>query len=196
MRRIEMMAFAAAAFALATPAVAQGRGKGKASQRNTSAVQRGTDGIYRTSRTSSGTDRVPPGHLPPAGMCRVWIDGVPPGHQPPVTDCATAQAQRTGNSRVVYGDDTPFPGQGRRSASSGRQCVERRDVYGNLRYECENDRSDRRNGTYDPIGVLTGRSDVYDRDDTDYRYQNDVRGAGNAEKIRQKGRKAKKGKGD
>src|SRR5262245_46657821 len=33
-----------------------------------------------------GNDHVPPGHYPPAGMCRVWIDGVPPGHQPAPTD--------------------------------------------------------------------------------------------------------------
>src|SRR4051812_40946123 len=33
------------------------------------------------------TADVPPGQLPPKGMCRVWIDGVPPGQQPPVTDC-------------------------------------------------------------------------------------------------------------
>lgn len=52
--------------------------------------------------------RVPPGHLPPAGMCRVWIDGVPPGRQPRVTDCSTAQLQasRTANSRVIYGAQT------------------------------------------------------------------------------------------
>lgn len=25
---------------------------------------------------------IPPGHLPPPGMCRVWYPGKPPGHQP------------------------------------------------------------------------------------------------------------------
>ena len=28
------------------------------------------------------SDHIPPGQLPPAGMCRIWIDGVPPGQQP------------------------------------------------------------------------------------------------------------------
>ena len=46
---------------------------------------------------------------------RVWIDGVPPGHQPPVTDCATARLEsaRIANSRVIYGDDSSFPGKGK-----------------------------------------------------------------------------------
>ena len=47
--------------------------------------------------------KVPPGHMPPAGMCRVWIDGVPPGRQPAATDCRTAELNRPANSHVVYG---------------------------------------------------------------------------------------------
>jgi hypothetical protein len=31
--------------------------------------------------------RVPPGHLPPPGYCRLWYPGVPPGHQPPPERC-------------------------------------------------------------------------------------------------------------
>jgi hypothetical protein len=30
---------------------------------------------------------IPPGHLPPSGMCRIWYPGTPPGHQPPPGDC-------------------------------------------------------------------------------------------------------------
>ncbi len=47
---------------------------------------------------------VPPGHMPPAGACRVWIEGRPPGHQPGVTSCREAQrdARRYGG-RVIYG---------------------------------------------------------------------------------------------
>src|SRR6185436_11584729 len=116
MRRIDIIAFAAAALAYATPAVAQGKGKGRASQRSAT-VDRTTGDIFGTTRTS-GHDKVPPGHLPPAGLCRVWIDGVPPGHQPPVTNCATAQIQRTANSRVIYGDDTPFPGKGHSTSTA------------------------------------------------------------------------------
>lgn len=32
--------------------------------------------------------RIPPGHLPPPGSCRLWYVGRPPGHQPPPTSCA------------------------------------------------------------------------------------------------------------
>ena len=68
-------------------AFAQGRGRGN-------------------DRVGGGAQRVPPGHMPPPGQCRVWIDGRPPGQQPPPTDCRSAEraASRTGNARVIYGD--------------------------------------------------------------------------------------------
>lgn len=31
---------------------------------------------------------IPPGHLPPPGMCRIWYPDRPPGHQSPPDDCA------------------------------------------------------------------------------------------------------------
>ena len=51
-----------------------------------------------------GAYGIPPGHLPPRGMCRVWYDGRPPGHQPSATSCRAAerQAWRHGG-RVIYG---------------------------------------------------------------------------------------------
>ena len=52
---------------------------------------------------SVGARTVPPGQMPPAGMCRIWIDGVPPGRQPAPTDCATAERNRPSNARVLYG---------------------------------------------------------------------------------------------
>ena len=68
----------------ATPAFAQGKGKGKDKQ------------------------GIPPGHLPPAGMCRVWYEGVPPGRQPRPTSCYEAErmASRDGDARVIYGSNT------------------------------------------------------------------------------------------
>ena len=51
-----------------------------------------------------GPDQVPPGHRPPPGMCRIWIDGVPPGQQPEPTDCATAVRERPAGGRVIFGD--------------------------------------------------------------------------------------------
>jgi hypothetical protein len=49
-------------------------------------------------------DKVPAGHRPPPGMCRIWIDGVPPGQQPEPTDCATAVRERPAGARVIFGD--------------------------------------------------------------------------------------------
>ncbi len=49
--------------------------------------------------------KIPPGQRPPAGMCRIWLDGVPPGQQPAPTDCATAVRNRPANGRVIFGDD-------------------------------------------------------------------------------------------
>lgn len=31
--------------------------------------------------------KIPPGHMPPRGMCRVWFKDRPPGHQPPSVSC-------------------------------------------------------------------------------------------------------------
>jgi Ni/Co efflux regulator RcnB len=75
----------------------------------------GSGGVLSRTDSRRGGSKVPPGHRPPAGMCRVWIDGVPPGHQPAVTDCTTAriEAARTPNSRVIYGDTESFPGKGK-----------------------------------------------------------------------------------
>ena len=48
---------------------------------------------------------VPREYLPPAGMCRVWIEGVPPQQQPAPTDCAAAVRNKPSNGRVIYGED-------------------------------------------------------------------------------------------
>ena len=45
--------------------------------------------------------RVPPGHMPPAGMCRVWYMGRPPGHQPRPTSCARAFRSVRGPGAIV-----------------------------------------------------------------------------------------------
>ena len=55
---------------------------------------------------SKGNQGVPPGHRPPAGMCRIWIDNVPPGHQPAPTDCETAVRNQPANSQIIWGDNT------------------------------------------------------------------------------------------
>jgi Ni/Co efflux regulator RcnB len=56
-------------------------------------------------RDDRGGRGIPPGHIPPAGQCRVWFDGRPPGHQPRATSCrqARADAQRHGGRVIVGG---------------------------------------------------------------------------------------------
>jgi hypothetical protein len=51
------------------------------------------DEEYRGYRTL----RVPPGHYPPRGACRVWYEGRPPGRQPRATNCERLYG------RVPYG---------------------------------------------------------------------------------------------
>ena len=88
-------------------------------------------GQEQTNTRKGKSDRVPPGQLPPDGMCRIWIDGVPPGQQPAPTDCQTAVATKPANARVIWGDDTAFPGRGngkfnkQKSDKSGKHKIKR-----------------------------------------------------------------------
>ena len=130
--------------ALASPVSAQGRGR-------------------------NSNQGMPPGQMPPAGMCRVWYDGVPPGRQPRATSCNEAEriASRDRNARVIYGDDYGYYDRGRNYpyGNGGN------DRYGN-RYP-NNDRSNRNgynsvgydNGYRD--GLEKGREDALDRDSYD-----------------------------
>ena len=52
-------------------------------------------------------DDIPADYRPPAGMCRIWIDGVPAAQQPAPTECTTAVRNRPANGRVVFGPATP-----------------------------------------------------------------------------------------
>jgi hypothetical protein len=79
-----------------------------------------TDDVLQSARNAAAAqsqnqkhDKIPPGQLPPAGMCRIWIDGVPPGQQPAATDCQTAVANKPANARVIWGNQSAFPGRGR-----------------------------------------------------------------------------------
>ncbi|HEX9581185.1 MAG TPA: hypothetical protein VF970_08795 [Gemmatimonadales bacterium] len=52
---------------------------------------------------------VPPGHLPPAGMCRVWVQGTPPGRQARPRACEGIVAAAPAGSMILY-----RPGDNRR----------------------------------------------------------------------------------
>jgi hypothetical protein len=144
---------------LASPADAQGRGKGKQKH----SYDRGaTYSMQSKGHGKSKAKKVPPGHLPPAGLCRVWYDGTPPGHQPPPTDCGTArrEAYRTGG-RVIYGGN-----------ARGDERYDRRDRDDDSRYG--RDRDD--DGRYDRGDrVRDGYCSPSDRYDPDCSYDRNGR---------------------
>lgn len=55
---------------------------------------------------------IPRGHLPPAGLCRIWIEGVPPGRQPPPIDCRAALRRAPRNAYVVTWTGYVYVGHG------------------------------------------------------------------------------------
>lgn len=160
-------------------------------------------GVYGDARSDAAG--VPPGHLPPRGMCRVWIEGVPPGRQPRPTDCSTAEAERYrygANARVIYGDRTPHPGQGRaREGRSGRSWEtvidgRRCRVYEN--YENGVRRDVTRCDTSGRVWDREGRGDDDDDSDDDRWERDDDRRGVQARaggKSKGKVKKARKGKG-
>jgi hypothetical protein len=48
--------------------------------------------------------KVPPGHMPPPGQCRIWLPGTPPGHQPPAGACAQLQNQVPAGGFLLHAD--------------------------------------------------------------------------------------------
>ena len=59
----------------------------------------------KSAQSQASRDSIPKAYMPPAKMCRVWIDGVPPAQQPAPTDCPTAIQKKPANGRVIYGED-------------------------------------------------------------------------------------------
>lgn len=56
----------------------------------------------RRGPSTAATLGIPPGHLPPPGMCRVWMPGTPPGHQPRARSCAGIERMAPAGSWIVY----------------------------------------------------------------------------------------------
>ena len=46
--------------------------------------------------------RVPPGHMPNVGQCRIWFPGRPPGHQPKAGSCSGLQRTAPAGSWILY----------------------------------------------------------------------------------------------
>ncbi len=68
----------------------QGQGKNKKKRKGKGRKQGWVQGI-------------PPGHLPPPGLCRAWLPDTPPGHQPPPGPCAEVRLGMPAGARLVYG---------------------------------------------------------------------------------------------
>jgi hypothetical protein len=47
--------------------------------------------------------KIPPGHYPPPGQCRVWYPDRPPGHQPPPGPCEVLKYQVPRGAVLVQG---------------------------------------------------------------------------------------------
>ena len=59
-------------------------------------------GISQAPKAQEKDAPVPKAYLPPAGMCRIWVDNVPAARQPAPTDCATAIRNKPPNARVIF----------------------------------------------------------------------------------------------
>ncbi|MGH7472113.1 MAG: hypothetical protein ACRENP_29535, partial [Longimicrobiales bacterium] len=46
--------------------------------------------------------RVPPGHFPPPGQCRIWYAGRPAGHQPRAVRCNTLMGRVPRGAFILY----------------------------------------------------------------------------------------------
>jgi hypothetical protein len=170
------------------------RARAEATRARIEAARRAEDARDRGSAARSDgrvARDIPPGHLPPRGMCRVWIDGLPPGRQPAVTDCATAERTRTANSRVIYGDSESFRGKGKgkfkrgRSSESGGTCQvwDAVVVNGRVMNVCRDDRTQR------------SRSGRWERDDDD-RWSSGDKSSKLETKARKASKKSNKGHDD
>lgn len=68
-------------------------------------VALGSPGVLGAQARGSAKPEIPASSRPPAGMCRIWLDGVPAAQQPAPTDCASAVRNRPAKGRVIFGDD-------------------------------------------------------------------------------------------
>ena len=55
-------------------------------------------------RVAARTVRVPKGHYPPPGHCRLWFEGRPPGRQPHATKCESLRGNVPSRAFILYND--------------------------------------------------------------------------------------------
>ncbi|KMQ52412.1 hypothetical protein CHISP_0679 [Chitinispirillum alkaliphilum] len=47
--------------------------------------------------------KIPPGHMPPPGKCRIWCPDTPPGRQPPPGDCRELRRKVPAGAWLIEG---------------------------------------------------------------------------------------------
>ena len=52
---------------------------------------------------SNEVKKIPKGHIPPPGKCRIWYPDRPPGHQPPPGDCEELKYQVPRGAWLIRG---------------------------------------------------------------------------------------------
>jgi hypothetical protein len=67
-------------------------------------------------KSTAATLGIPPGHLPAAGQCRVWMPGKAPGKQARPRGCADIEASAPPGSWIVYGPVAGESGKGKGKA--------------------------------------------------------------------------------
>lgn len=55
-----------------------------------------------THASTAATLGIPPGHLPPPGLCKIWIPGNPPGHQAKARNCNNIERSAPAGSWILY----------------------------------------------------------------------------------------------
>jgi hypothetical protein len=69
----------------------------------------GSLGAQAPGQGRGGDARIPRTHMPPPGMCRIWLDNVPAAQQPAPTDCASAVRNQPRNGRVIFSEEPRVP---------------------------------------------------------------------------------------
>jgi hypothetical protein len=96
-------------------------------------AQRPVPATPRPQQQSPRRDQVvPPGFYPPAGMCRIWINGVPAAQQPAPTDCASAVRNRPTNGKVLFGPERPKTKKSKSDKSKSSPADELVDLIGRI----------------------------------------------------------------